>query len=66
MKESSLLTKVVSGLVAILVGILGWWGNRVQNDIDTLTKAVTELQTRARYLGGHIPAAPITTEVEKK
>lgn len=58
-----MLTKIVSALFGIVLAIGGWWANRVQNSIDDLTKATIELQARARYVSGEIPAVPIKTQL---
>lgn len=63
--SNATLTKIVSALLALGVTVAGWWANRIQTSIDTLTTAVTELQVRAKYVSGNIPAAPITTDVKK-
>lgn len=55
--------KVMFILFGIVLSMGGWWANRTQNSIDDLTKATIELQARARYVSGEIPAVPIKTQL---
>lgn len=58
------MAKAASVLFSLLIMALAWWGSRIQTSVDTLTKAVTELQVRAEYTNGKLPAAPIVTKLE--
>lgn len=53
---------LVSVMGAILLGIITWWVNKV-NDSMEITKA---LQWRSQYLDGTIPSAPLPHTTKPK
>ena len=52
-KTSPLATKVIGGLVGIIVCIFGWWCVRVTNQLDLVLKSTSANEKLAETVAGH-------------
>lgn len=57
------LCAIIGTLASILISILSFLGAHAYEDIQTMKLAVKELQDRAIYTNGSLPAAPIKTKI---
>lgn len=56
----TLITTAIFGLCTICVTVVTNWVTAVNLDRQTHHDAIKELQIRAEYVSGNIPAAPVT------
>lgn len=52
------LLSVIAGLLALILGLLGWWANRTTTSIDSLTATVAELKWKFEYTQGRSWSPP--------